>query len=248
MQIACRTDIGRQSSTNEDAVTCKRLSDGSAAGLLAVADGVGGAPGGDQASETAIDAAVRSLSEDPERTIRNPSRSLEDAFHDAHDAVQREVHEQAGLAEAGTTLVIAIVPEHEDLAYIGNVGDSRAYSLTADDEPNGLIQVTTDQSLVQELVEEGEVEPAEAEDHPMSNVITQAIGTADELEVDIYLENDINRLLLCSDGLPDVVSQDEMERLLDSGEAEYCCDQLIEAANEAGGPDNISVGIYISQN
>jgi protein phosphatase len=121
-----------------------------------------------------------------------------------------------------------------------NVGDSRAYRLR-----NGeLKQLTTDHSLVAELIEKGDIEPHQAESHPQQHIITQCIGFDKSVKPGIksFVPKDTDRILLCSDGLTDVVSDRQITTILrDKSEPQEMCERLIKAANETGGPDNITV-------
>ena len=229
----CRSHVGEQRSENEDAARCVSLDDES--DLVVVADGMGGHPNGAEASATAVETLVETISSTDLDKL-SPEDALETGFHDAHEAVTELATEGSGTP--GTTLVAALVAE--DTATIANVGDSRGYYVGEE-----LQQVTRDQSQVQELVEAGEITQEEAADHPMSHVLSQALGTADDLAVDLYTQSlSDGWLLLCTDGLTDPVSDETIEKTCHAASSlEDASADLIQAANERGGPDNVTVGL-----
>lgn len=230
----CHSHVGQQRSENEDASRCTSLEDGSE--LVVVADGMGGHPKGAEASATAVERLIAGVTSGWPDETDDPATVLEREFQAAHEAVTDLA--AAETKTPGTTLVAALV--EGDTATIANVGDSRAYHV--DDE---LQQVTTDQSQVQELVEAGEITPEEASEHPMSHVVSQAMGTADDLDVDLYTQSVADGwLLLCTDGLTDPVSDDRIEAIcVEASSLEAAGRDLILAANDGGGPDNITVGL-----
>ncbi|MDP8958047.1 MAG: Stp1/IreP family PP2C-type Ser/Thr phosphatase [Actinomycetota bacterium] len=212
---------------NEDAVYPG--SSGKAAGpvLVAVADGMGGHAAGDVASRLAIEAAV-SLSAQPEERVTAANRAV----------VQASLH-QPELAGMGTTLTLASL-EADGRLTIGHVGDSRAYLWRHGE----LRQLTTDHSLMAEYLAAGRIGPEEVGTHPQRSVITRALGMEPEVDVDVLEEQLVpgDRLLLCSDGLTAMVAEAQMAQLLDSSRPlEEAAWDLVEAANRAGGEDNISV-------
>jgi protein phosphatase len=245
-RLACASDVGRQRSENQDTVQCVTLDTDPRARVIILADGMGGPAGGKQASETAVSATLDALRSAGDEVVATPVETIESAMMTAHETVISRVHEEAGLSDAGTTLVVAIVPIGGDRAVVGNVGDSRVYAYERTDDGGTIDQVTTDQSMAQEMVNEGELKPDEAADHPMSHVLAQAIGTADDLSVGTYQRPVPDRLLACSDGLTAELSDDKIATHLTTASAEDCCTALIKAANEADGSDNISVGIIVS--
>jgi len=230
----CDSNVGQQRSENEDASRCTSLADGSE--LVVVADGMGGHPKGAEASATAVESLVAGVTSGWPDETDGPEALLEREFRAAHEAVTDLATGE--IKTPGTTLVAALV--EGNTATIANVGDSRAYHV--DDE---LQQVTTDQSQVQELVEAGEITPEEASDHPMSHVLSQAMGTADDLDVDLYSQSVSDSwLLLCTDGLTDPVPDERIESIcLAASSLEAAGTNLIQAANDEGGPDNVTVGL-----
>jgi protein phosphatase len=134
----------------------------------------------------------------------------------------------------GCTLVGGVLLDNT--AVLANVGDSRAYDISEE-----VVQLTTDQTVANELVEEGKLTPAEAEDHQMAHVLQQSIGPTDELEPEIFREQFNDRLLLCSDGLTNELDDGQLAELGQRDALSTACEELIGAANDAGGRDNISV-------
>jgi len=217
-------------------------------GWFVLADGMGG----HQAGELASAMAVRVVTYELLNEILRPY-----LFSEAHDASQSplsEVMVNAVMAAnkavydqvqgGGTTLTCALILGHR--AYLAHVGDSRAY-LFAD---NKLRQITRDHSFVDRLVELGQITPSEAAHHPQRNVLYRAVGQGDALEVDTYLEMlpAQYRLLLCCDGLWGSVNDDQLaEALRSAATPQEACDRLIEAANAAGGKDNITVVVVEPQ-
>jgi len=217
------TDIGRVRERNEDSILI-------APPLYVVADGMGGHRGGQVASRVALE-TLESLSAEGAGTLPENVRGANKAVWD------RSVEDER-LAGMGTTLTGARIDGTS--ALIAHVGDSRAY-LLRDGE---LRQLTADHTLVARMVKSGEITEAEAEVHPHKNVLTRALGTDEQVEVDedtITLV-DGDRLLLCSDGLTGMVTEDQIQAILETSEQpQQAADRLVKAANRAGGIDNISV-------
>jgi len=224
---AGRTDTGRKRRRNEDAYVV-------APPLFAVADGMGGAQAGEVASKLAA-AALEDT--DPGR-LTGPER-VASLIREAN----RRVHERSSTDPAtsgmGTTMTVALV--EDDGVVIGHVGDSRAY-LVRDD---AIEQLTEDHSLVNELLKSGRLSPSEADTHPQRSVITRAVGTDPEVDVDAFTVDaragDV--FLLCSDGLTDMVDD---AAILDAvaenaGDLDHVTKTLVAAANRGGGEDNITV-------
>jgi len=246
MQAGWGTDIGQQRQHNEDAILVIEASQEgdkplSAFGLFVLADGMGGHQSGEVASALATRVVARHVLQQVYLT------ALGQQERDANQPSLREVLEEAvNLANAtvaatvpggGTTLLCALMMGSQ--AYIANVGDSRAYLIS----PTGLEQITRDHSLVDRLVELGQLTEEEAANHPQKNVLYRAVGQGGILEVDTFVRaiGPGQRLLLCSDGLWGGVRDRELARLVIEASTPQCaCDALLTAANEAGGKDNIS--------
>jgi protein phosphatase len=224
---ATRTSVGRVRDHNEDSVWPP--DDGSSEELVVVgvADGMGGHAGGEVASATALDTA---MTVGGDAAVRIQAANL---------AVVDAAKRRPRLAGMGTTLTIAILRPGGD-AEIGHVGDSRAYLF----RDGGLEQITSDHSYVGQLLESGQITPEEAHDHPYRSVVTRAIGLDPSVEIDVYpvsLQAG-DRLLLCSDGLTDMLWDDDLvEHLGAHDEAGPTADALVAAADAAGGADNITV-------
>ncbi len=229
-QFAIRSDVGLIRKNNQD-------SGYAGSRLLVVADGMGGAAGGDIASSVVV-AHLAPLDDAP-----GPSdellTNLTDALQDAHDELVERTEEDHDLRGLGTTCT-AILRSENKLAMV-HIGDSRAYLL----RDGNLIQVTSDQSLVQYLVDTGQITPKEAETHPKRNVVMNILGDAPgpvvtDSTVREAVEGD--RWLLCSDGLSGVVSDETIAHTLSELEdLDECADELVSLALRAGGPDNITV-------
>lgn len=230
------TDIGKLRRKNED----RYLTDASL-GLFLIADGMGGHAGGDIASAIAaqkIESSVRQ------------GESIDNSIQQAHLAVRDSIEDGSGMSGMGTTIVALLIEElHYQLAW---VGDSRAYLWRGSQnnlENTRLSQITKDQSLVQVLVDIGEITQQEARSHPKKNIITQYIGQPDidQLKIDsveAMLEPG-QKILLCSDGLSDEVSDDKLTEILQLGCDNQMSDQsivsaLIAAALRHGGRDNVT--------
>jgi serine/threonine protein phosphatase PrpC len=241
------SDVGMVRSHNEDAalvIIASHDGDGAlpSVGLFILADGMGGHQSGEVASSLAARAVAHHITRDfylPALIGQEPDTSrpdLRDVLVDAVRAANDDVANR--VPGGGTTLTCALVLNSR--AYIAHVGDSRAYIVTAEGE---LDQITHDHSLVDRLVELGQLTPDEAAVHPQKNVLYRAVGQGGELEVDTYMRTigDDARLLLCSDGLWGIVDEAEMaEIVMTSSSPQTACERLVVAANEAGGRDNIT--------
>lgn len=205
--------------------------------LLAVADGLGGHPAGEVASRLALDALSQRIGA---KIAGSASRSgdmrsvMLDAFRFANSEVIRDGEDDEERLGMGTTLVAALLTPGGEVI-VGNIGDSRAYLLDG-----AIRRITRDHSRVQELVEAGVVTPEYADRHPMKNIVTKIIGRRGELP-DIYsVSMDESRILLCSDGLFDGLSEEEIFSIAGSGTVSQACKRLVDAAKEKS-RDNITV-------
>ena len=224
------TDTGRRRRRNEDAFVCEPP-------LFAVADGMGGAQAGEVASRLAADSVREAKLGD----LPSPEQTVE-LIREANRRVYAYSSENASTRGMGTTMTVALV--EGSVVTIGHVGDSRAYLLREDQ----LTQLTQDHSLVAELVRSGRLSPKEAESHPRRSVITRALGTESDVEVDVFSIRAQNGdlFLLCSDGLTSMVSDEEIAKLLVAARADLdsAGEKLVAAANQAGGEDNITVVLF----
>ena len=223
------SDTGRARRANEDAFYAH-------APVFAVADGMGGAQAGEVASRTVVDRLRRGLPDGG-----SPEERLALLAEEANDLIHRKAAEDEQRAGMGTTLTAAYVDE--DAVSFGHVGDSRAY-LFRDDK---LQQLTNDHSLVGEMVRRGKLTAEQAEEHPQRSIITRALGPEPVVEVDhmTTFARDGDLFLLCSDGLTSMIGDDAIEAILRAGpDLATAGHALIDAANEAGGRDNITVILF----
>lgn len=229
------TDRGRQRPTNEDQALAIEVAPGSV--LLAVADGVGGGPGGEVASAE----AVRVLAEVVSQREGTPGSRLLAAVQAADVAVRARATMDKHLAGMATTLVAAIIEGQR--ATILNVGDSRAYLY----REGQVRRVTEDDSWVAEQVRAGRLTGREASRSPYRDMITRAVGMLENAHDVATTEVPLvagDVLLLCSDGLYRAIDMDGAAAVVSTGTPESAATRLIALANEAGGPDNIAVAIY----
>jgi protein phosphatase len=225
------TDTGRKRRRNEDAFVCDPP-------LFAIADGMGGAQAGELASRLAaavIEEGGSAL--DGEAAVVGVVRT-------ANTRIFERALQDPSVAGMGTTATVALVDERAGTLTLAHVGDSRAYHF----RDGTLQQLTTDHSLVGELVRTGRLTEAEAAVHPHRSVITRALGTDADVEVDArtveLTPGDV--VLLCSDGLSAMVRDEEIVQLLESsaGDPHVAADALVRAANDAGGEDNVTVVLF----
>jgi len=229
--FAAATDVGRMRKNNEDSYL-------SSTPVAAVADGMGGHSAGEVASAIAIEELAALRDRGPWDSETAATDDLKQAILRANRRIREMAASDRKLNGMGTTLVALL--EDGDMVHVANVGDSRGYLLRQGE----LSQVTVDHSLVQELVDDGRLSPEDAERHPQRSVITRALGIDPEVEFDLftYKLQVGDRLLLCSDGLSDVVEPAQIRKiLLRVRNAHRAARELVTVANEQGGPDNITV-------
>jgi protein phosphatase len=253
IKIAARTDQGRVRKNNQDAVyTGKiKLPGGAVAYLCLVADGMGGAAAGEQASRIASEVTQAQVRRNADSQQSPNDETWQTLLRQAASTANRRVYEESRAnidhKGMGTTLTIALIVG--DRLYIASVGDSRAYLINAGgvtEEGATTAQLTSDHSLVARLVDIGQITPEQARTHPQKNLLYRSIGTDPSVEVDTFAEQlepgDI--LLLCSDGLVNHVRDEEIaEMVLEQPNPNRACEQLVALANQRGGRDNISVVI-----
>ncbi|MFM2152694.1 MAG: hypothetical protein RL199_1129 [Pseudomonadota bacterium] len=232
------TDVGRRREHNEDSL----FVDGEAR-LWVVADGMGGHAAGETASRLTVDALARVLCSEQAVAVpaveEVPAAAMARAIAVANEAVLSAARRDRRLAGMGTTVVGLLARGAE--AFIGHVGDSRAYLLRS----GTLALLTEDHSLVQEQVRAGVLTPELARVSPYRNVITRSVGMEEEVEVDLARLTPCagDRLLLCSDGLNGMLEDAEIGALLGAGTIDEAARLLVDRANAAGGDDNITVVI-----
>ena len=226
---AFRTDVGKVRANNQDApIVSEKLR------LYGVADGMGGHKGGEVASTSARDDLLRELEG------KTPSvAALSGAIEEVNRQIYHQQEHDDALTGMGTTLSVLCMSDN--FVYIGHVGDSRVY-LLRDGE---FKQMTLDHSLVEQLVREGVLTEEEAQNHPMRNIITRAIGTDESVEVDVVVEERRkgDLWLACSDGLHGLVDDRQMRDALRQYAPEKAADVLLKAALDAGGRDNVTLVI-----
>ena len=237
MIVSAKTDVGVLRKNNQDYCLAGEFEDGVT--WAVVCDGMGGANGGNIASESAAKTVADKLNGGYHKAMND--NSIKHLILTSIEAANATVFSKSKFDDAlkgmGTTIVLAIIKNSS--LYIANVGDSRIYVVTE----NSINQLTTDHSVVQLMIDRGEITPEEAKDHPQRNVITRALGVEENIRIDfcqeIYNEGDI--VLLCSDGLTNYVDNSTIYELCNTSDSYSLADVLVDKANENGGGDNITV-------
>jgi protein phosphatase len=210
-------------------------------GVWLLADGMGGHPGGDVAADLAAASVAASFAAWHRAATPTDERAVRIAISEANAAIQQRARECPTLSGMGTTLVVAVIPPNQDIeAWIGHVGDSRAYRYRA----GHLSLLTSDHTVVEEAVRARRMTPAEAKRHPYRHVLSRAVGIEPQVEPDIarHSVHPRDRILLCSDGLTKMLGDDAIADLLAaSRSAPDACEALIAEANRRGGEDNTTV-------
>lgn len=228
------TDIGKRRKLNQDYVYTSERPVGILSNLFIVADGMGGHNAGDYASKFTVETIVSEIEVSPEP---NPVKVMEKAIHVANLHIRQRAGEDSNLSGMGTTVVVATFMDGH--LQVANVGDSRLYVVN-----NRIKQITRDHSLVEEMVRMGGIDRETARNHPDKNIITRAIGASDTVDVDFFCvelqPGDI--VLMCSDGLTNMLEDEEIRMIL-NGQRDIVekAEQLVKAANNNGGKDNIAV-------
>ncbi len=238
IEIVARTDTGRVRTHNEDSI-----SGDESIGLAVLADGMGGCQAGEVASKMAIDTIREKLSSALKTISRYAARHshtvlLEQAVLKANQAIHQKAKQENNYQGMGTTVVA--VWFHNDFLSVAHVGDSRLYRLRG----NEFCQLTKDHSLLQELIDCGFYTAEEAQNSPNKHIVTQALGLEQLVNIETQeykiLEQDI--YMLCSDGLSDMLKETDMYNIIKNNSSlERAAHSLINAANENGGKDNISL-------
>ena len=244
MNVWGMTDIGLVRKENQDAYAV-RVNEESGHVICVVCDGMGGPKGGKLASTLATDTFLASCLGNLRKgmTSREVLRVAEFAVSAANSAVYERSREDPALRGMGTTLVSAIA--WDDQVMVNNVGDSRAYLIRAGEgeEYRGISRITKDHSLVERLVDLGNITAEEARQHPDRNLITRALGPEREADSDSYLVKlrQGDYILLCTDGLIEMATDQEMEHeILHSGDDNVCLARLLEIAKSRGASDNVT--------
>ena len=237
------TDVGRKREKNEDSFLINEK-----LGLFVVADGMGGHLGGECASRlavTTLEEILRQVEEDPDATVMGDqpinlgdfSDRLKYGIRVASSRIFEEAMRNPSLRGMGTTSVVLLVQGEK--GYVANVGDSRAYLIRA----GTIRQITSDHSLVNEQIQAGFISKKDARHHRLKNIITRSVGFQEEVETDVQVHElqPADCILLCSDGLTNLIEDREILRIVGRcTSSRTACERLIEAANKKGGDDNIT--------
>lgn len=241
VSLGAVTDIGRVRKSNQDTY-CALAGDNVPVGidaLVAVADGMGGGPAGDVASALAIEGLIKGVSIALEEFSSTKAGELGEALSRVLVEVNADVYrasQEAGRRGMGTTLTVGVVAGATFV--VGNVGDSRAYGVSA----GHIHQISVDHSWVEEQVSMGAMTQEQAERHAYRNMLTRCVGPSLDVQVDTFsgrLDSG-DALFLCSDGLYRLVNDSEIEQILASAGPQVACEELVNVANARGGIDNVT--------
>lgn len=234
MQAYALTDVGRVRNMNQDYIFSSSAGIGSLANLFIVADGMGGHKAGDYASRYMVEQLVEYME-------HQEHQGIVPALESGIQKINREIYEESMKDERlfgmGTTLVAATVDQ--DTLYVANIGDSRLYLIS-----DGIRQVTKDHSYVEEMVSLGKMERGSKDYQAKKNIITRAVGTKDALNIDFFevTLSPGDYILLCSDGLSNMVTDEEIHHIVTSDQTlKQKAEELVSEANHHGGKDNIAV-------
>lgn len=229
------SDIGNIRDMNEDYIS---YYEEEAFRIYVVADGMGGHNAGDVASKTAVEACISYLKSLGE--FNDLEKSLRDAITYANEIIYEKANSNENLNGMGTTVTACLIQENN--AVIANVGDSSCYVI----KNNKIEKITKDHSLVQELIDDGSITEQEALRHPNKNIITRALGTKESVEIDVFEVklDSVTKFILCTDGLTNEVSKEEMYDIIIQNNNEDSCRLLVELCKNKGGRDNISVIVF----
>lgn len=234
LRVGSLTDVGKVREINQDSFSTDLDT-----GLFLVADGMGGHLAGEKASKRAVEIICQQMAQPAEDSLQ----SLQHAIQEANRQIVSQSLQDATMRGMGTT-VTAVFAKDSDL-FFGHIGDSRAYLIRR----NWIEQVTEDHSVVAQLLRARAITPAEAQRHPYRNVITRCLGMQMEIEADTrhiqWQQGD--RILLCTDGLSGLVSDDEMAQLSATEDPQEACRQLVELALDRGGYDNVTVVLLVNE-
>ncbi len=228
------SDIGKNREMNQDYMYTSENAVGNLPNLFIVADGMGGHKAGEFASHYTVDTIVESIRASKET---EPICLIREAIQTANAKLIEKSHEDASMSGMGTTVVVVTVINEK--AVVANVGDSRMYVIGKE-----IVQITRDHSLVEEMVRMGELAKDAAKDHPDKNIITRAVGATENIDVDFF-EVELfpqDYILMCSDGLTNMVEDEDIRTIVHSQrDVAERVEKLVEAANNNGGRDNITV-------
>lgn len=235
MEIAFRSDVGKRRQNNQD--YAGYFSNQAKMTLAVLCDGIGGHNAGDVASEMAVSHLGNAWEDTKLDDTEEIAKWLLTHIGKENKRIVEKSQQYSDLEGMGTTLVAAVMVKDEFV--IANIGDSRGYHYTN----RRLKQITEDHSLVNELLKSGEISSEVALNHPSRNALTRSLGVSEEIDIDITIlpVSSEDQLLLCSDGLTNMVTDEEIEKILsDSDKSQQKVDDLIALANERGGYDNIT--------
>ncbi|MBZ9687953.1 Stp1/IreP family PP2C-type Ser/Thr phosphatase [Clostridium estertheticum] len=230
------SDVGNVRKTNEDSVG---YFEGSDFDIYAVADGMGGHNAGEVASELAIKVILEYVKQNQH------GMDLKEVLSEGIKSANKKIYEMASESDAlsgmGTTITICF--KKQDKMVVANVGDSSCYVI---DSNRKLLKITRDHSLVQQLLDNGTITEEKARNHPNKNIITRALGTNEEVEVDLFDVdlNSIIKCILCTDGLTNDVTYEEMYDIIMENDNDSSCKMLVDLSKSKGGRDNISVIVF----
>ena len=243
MEVYLKSDIGLVRTSNQDACKCGSFSDQAVWAI--VCDGMGGANGGNVASEVAVETVAQLLMQEYDKALTNDQTVdlLTGVVQRANSKLYEMQKADQMLRGMGTTIELVLVKENK--VHIVHVGDSRVYAI----RKNKIQQLTVDHSVVQEMVEKGELTPEQAMVHPNKNYITRALGIVPQIHLD-YIEAPFepgDKILLCSDGLTNYLTPEEIVKLSLENNADAFTQALVDGAKELGGSDNIKVAVITAQ-
>lgn len=234
------TDTGSVREHNEDSVTIIENSCGEY--MLAVADGMGGHRAGEVASNIVINHLTDTFLKNKELgTKENAINWLKETVSEANQLIIEHTQDHPESTGMGTTIVTALLTK--EYLLFGNIGDSSGFVI----KNNELHKITNDHTLVNLLVKSGEITEAEAKDHPRKNVLMKALGATTTVEMDVFdVETDVDGILLCSDGLTNMLDNDQIMKVLESDlTIQEKLNKLVVKCNNRGGGDNISIAYLI---
>ncbi|NLM35883.1 MAG: Stp1/IreP family PP2C-type Ser/Thr phosphatase [Clostridiales bacterium] len=231
--LGALTDVGNIRRINEDYFSYSIIDD---IKIYIVADGMGGHNAGEVASQVAVEAVIQYIQE--HKDTEDLQALLKDAIIHANSVIYNQSRENPHLKGMGTTITAYF--RKSNFSMVANVGDSSCYIIKEDK----ISKITKDHSLVQQLVDEGTITEQEAKHHPNKNIITRAIGTSPDVDVDIFVlePRGISKIILCSDGLTNEVQPEEIYQCIkETNDNMEACRELVNLAKERGGKDNITL-------
>lgn len=242
MRYAVESDKGKLRNINEDSYNIIAGYPGIPV-VFIIADGMGGHNSGEVASKAAVDFTNDFILKNPDffDDDKDISESIKKIIIEANKEVLNKAKEKKKFSGMGTTIIIAVIKNNK--VYFGHVGDSRVYLI----RNNNLNQITTDHSYIEELVLTGSLTREEAQNHPGKNLITRALGTNEDIEVDTYIckLQETDTYIICTDGFYNMIEGNEIiETLENIEEPEEICKEFVNKANEKGGEDNITVLVF----